>query len=337
MDSAIARYAQPDDADAPAALTKNSDNAVADSNATINASCTALAPPAPPEPSASRRSPSADRGLHLMQLRVPQSISSCHLLRSNHKLSSVENFEKEKHDLELIKKREKAQLLAIQEQEAFEKSMIAKQKLEADIAAKRAAKLEKIALEEAERARVLEEQRLHMEQFEAQKILAKQREEEHKAELLRAKEAEAFARLEELKKKKELDEAKKAAFEEEKRQADEAKRSEKLRRQQEAMAKFEEERKLKLMSTSERDLYLAQKELERLAKEAELEKLRLEEQRVAFEAAEKERLELEERLAVEAQLQAAEAPKDEAPIEQNQQVDHTETACCAKSAKCILM
>ncbi|KAJ3207838.1 hypothetical protein HDU82_003268 [Entophlyctis luteolus] len=326
MDSAIARYAQPDDADAPAALTKNSDNAVADSNATINASCTALAPPAPPEPSFAYYT--------LLQQ------SPCHekiAVRSNHKLSSVENFEKEKHDLELIKKREKAQLLAIQEQEAFEKSMIAKQKLEADIAAKRAAKLEKIALEEAERARVLEEQRLHMEQFEAQKILAKQREEEHKAELLRAKEAEAFARLEELKKKKELDEAKKAAFEEEKRQADEAKRSEKLRRQQEAMAKFEEERKLKLMSTSERDLYLAQKELERLAKEAELEKLRLEEQRVAFEAAEKERLELEERLAVEAQLQAAEAPKDEAPIEQNQQVDHTETACCAKSAKCILM
>ncbi|KAJ3093461.1 hypothetical protein HK100_006601 [Physocladia obscura] len=247
------------------------------------------------------------------------------LMLSHDKHSSVEQFEKGKIEAERARKNQKLEILKIQEKEAFEKARIAKEKIDAEAAAKHESQRQKIVQQELDRSKILEEQRIHMEKFELEKERTKMQEEEKKTRDLRVKEAEAFARLEELKRKTEEDEAKKHAAEEEKKKTEEILRVEKLKKQEEAM----------LMSPAERETYLAKKEAKRFA---ELEAKRLEEERIVNEALEKERLvaqQEQERIRAESV-----AAKEKAKLETEEKatkepVDHTEHACCAK--KCLIM
>ncbi|KAJ3219279.1 hypothetical protein HDU67_001898 [Dinochytrium kinnereticum] len=240
------------------------------------------------------------------------------------KKAGVAEFERIKKEQELKKIQEAKEALKKQEQEAFEKARILKEKLEAEAAAKKAAEDAKRKDEELARQARLAEQNKRMEEFEKQKQKEKAELEAVRVAEEKRKEAEAFAKLEELKRKTAEEEARKKALEDEKRKEEERSREEKLKKQKDAMEKFEEERRLKLMSPAEREAFLERKaaeerrkEEERLAKEAE-EKRKQEEERLAKEAAERaieearlakeaaERAIETERLAKEAAVRAAE-------------------------------
>ncbi|KAI9330269.1 hypothetical protein DFJ73DRAFT_96972 [Zopfochytrium polystomum] len=142
-----------------------------------------------------------------------------------------------------------------------------------------------------------------MEEFERVKQEERAAEEAKRIAEEKRKEAEAFAKMEELKRKTLEEEAKKKAAEEARRREEEAARAEKLKKQKQAMEKFEEERRLKMMSEVERNAYLKMKEEERLAREAAEAAER--EAKEAAERAIREKQEAEER-AIRAQKEVEE-------------------------------
>lgn len=149
---------------------------------------------------------------------------------------------------ETLKQREIEAAAAVKESEAiaFEKARILKKTLEAEEQAKKVA--ESLAAKEADRKReeMIALQKKQTDAFEQQKMESLRRVSLEKEAQLAKAEAEAFAKLDLLKKVKEQEDAQKQRLEETKRAEEERLREEKLRRQCEQLAKFEEERRLKV-------------------------------------------------------------------------------------------
>ena len=155
---------------------------------------------------------------------------------------------------ETLKQREIEAAAAVKESEAiaFEKARILKKTLEAEDQAKKVA--EALAAKEADckREEMIILQKKQTDAFEQQKMESLRRVSLEKEAQLAKAEAEAFAKLKLLKKIKEQEDVKKQSLEEAKRAEQERLREEKLRRQCEQLAKFEEEQRLKVSFTEYR-------------------------------------------------------------------------------------
>ncbi|KAJ1554409.1 Uracil phosphoribosyltransferase, synthesizes UMP from uracil, partial [Cladochytrium tenue] len=114
---------------------------------------------------------------------------------------AVAEFERAKQEQEARKRRDAEEELRRKEREAFDRAVAAKAKLEAEAEAKKLAEAERLKAEEAERRLKLQEQEQRMRDFERQKEQAAAEQARLRAEEERRREAEAFARLEEAKKR----------------------------------------------------------------------------------------------------------------------------------------
>ncbi|TPX54834.1 hypothetical protein PhCBS80983_g05710 [Powellomyces hirtus] len=257
-----------------------------------------------------------------------------------------------------IQKREEARQKALEADEAkkrheaemFEKARVLRQKLEAEERLRKENEERARKEEDAARQQVLAKQKAKMDEFEQQKRDAARRAEEARIQALKAKEQEAFRKLE-LAKQKTLQEEK-ARREEAERKTNEEHlaRAEKLRKQEEAMARFEEERRVKQMSESDRRAYLARKEAEAAAirqrqdeerqRLAAIEQQQAEEARAQEEArrkAEAERLEAE-RLANLPPLDAPQPQQQQQHVEQEDEdpVDEEARLATQRSREALL-
>ncbi|KAJ3115679.1 hypothetical protein HDU96_000227 [Phlyctochytrium bullatum] len=209
------------------------------------------------------------------------------------KLAEVELRKKELEELKILQEKE---ALARQEEEAFRKALIAKEKIEAEEAAKAAAELEAKKQRELEANLRMLEKMSNVADFEKKKQEQQQLEEARRAAELKEREAEAFAKLQELSEiEKRKEEA--AKQEEKKRLSLIAEReaevfaklkdlSELERRKQEKIKEEEEQRKGEL-AAKEAEAFAKLKELAEFEKKKE-EALKEEEERKKEEMAKKE-------------------------------------------------
>ncbi|KAJ3172923.1 hypothetical protein HDU88_004377 [Geranomyces variabilis] len=246
--------------------------------------------PAPPLPDKDSVSPQ------------PQAISTTTTAGTPTRAATLSQFESQKiaearqrsAEAELAKQRHEAEM--------FEKARVLRLKLQQEENLRREAEDAARREEEAARQQVLAKQKAKMAEFEQQKKEAAARADEQRKAELKAKEQEAFAKLELAKQKTQQEEKARREEAERKLQAEHLARAEKLRKQEEAMARFEEERRVKQMSEPARAAYLAKK-----AKEAAAIQKAQDEERERLAAIEKAKADEEARILEESRAREAAA------------------------------
>ncbi|KAH6559798.1 hypothetical protein BASA60_000446 [Batrachochytrium salamandrivorans] len=214
-----------------------------------------------------------------------------------------------------------------QEAHAFEKAHLLKETLDREEAERRDKETLTRMFEERSRVEMLERQGSVLSEFERQKAEAQHAAEAERRAFTLAQEQEAFAKLELAKKLKEEDAKRRRKIEGERLRNEESLREERMRKQKEALERFEEDQRLKKMSASDRKEYLLKKEaslnaqLERTRHDAEAalfaEKAYKEAEAEAAAAAEKayKEAEAEAAAAAEKAYKEAEAEAAAAAIE----------------------
>ncbi|KAH6560239.1 hypothetical protein BASA62_000208 [Batrachochytrium salamandrivorans] len=199
-----------------------------------------------------------------------------------------------------------------QEAHAFEKAHLLKETLDREEAERRDKETLTRMFEERSRVEMLERQGSVLSEFERQKAEAQHAAEAERRAFTLAQEQEAFAKLELAKKLKEEDAKRRRKIEGERLRNEESLREERMRKQKEALERFEEDQRLKKMSASDRKEYLLKKEA---SLNAQLERTRHDAEAALFAEKAYKEAEAEAAAAAEKAYKEAEAEAAAAAIE----------------------
>lgn len=173
---------------------------------------------------------------------------------------NILDFERKRELAQLEAKEQERQQRILEEEAAFQKAALLAEKLKQEELSKFNLK-KQLEIEKAEaRALQIKQQEQKLAEFEREKLRKIKAALDEKVALEKKREQDAFAKIEALKIKKAEEEKRRIAFALELQKKEEEERELKLQKQREAMAKFEEEKRIKALPIAEREAILKARE-----------------------------------------------------------------------------